>query len=84
MNDAKTYKKLKSNLPKLHSLSIVNIKIILWIGIFSALIPIALAQTGLFNVDTATDFAVTGIIFVLLIIVFKEVAKNFLKRLKGG
>ena len=60
----------------------MNRKIILWTGIFLINLQIAFAQTGIFNVDTATDFAVTGIIFVLLIIVFKEVAKNLFKRMK--
>jgi|TARA_Y100000310_G_C20675287_1_gene812680 hypothetical protein len=80
MNDANTYKKLKNNLNKLHSFSIVNKKIYLLIPVFILNISLAFAQTGLFTGTTATQFAVTGIIIIVLIIVIQEIFKKMFRK----
>ncbi len=55
-------------------------KIILWMAVFMLNIQLALAQTGLFVSSTATDFAVTGIVLVVIILVFKEVFNRMFKK----
>jgi len=43
-------------------------------------IPIAFAQTGLFNDATATTFAITGITIVVVIVVIAEIFKKLFKK----
>ena len=58
----------------------MNKKVILWISVFMLNIAVAHAQTGLFDSATAGQFAVTGIIIVVIIIVIKEIFKQFFSK----
>jgi len=62
----------------------MKIKKILTISVISmlSLVPVAFAQTGLFSGEGSSTFLQTGIIFIILIIIFKTVAKDFFKRKK--
>lgn len=42
-------------------------------------ITIASAQTGLFNTETGTQFAITGIIIVVIILVLRAIAQGKIK-----
>ncbi len=60
----------------------MNLKIILWVGMFIIQASLAFAQTGLFSAQTAGQFAVTGIQFVVLIIVARIIIKDLIRRRK--
>ncbi len=55
-------------------------KLLLWITVFLIQLVPVLAQTGLFTAEGAGNFALTGIIIVVIIIVFKELAKRAFKK----
>ncbi len=56
-------------------------KLVFWtIVLFVINLPIAFAQTGLFDAGNAGTFAITGITFVIVIIVLREVFKSFFKK----
>ncbi len=57
----------------------MNNKIFIWMSVFLMSITIASAQTGLFNTETGTQFAITGIIIVVIILVLREIAKGRIK-----
>ena len=58
----------------------MKIKILAWIIGMVLSSSIAFAQTGLFNDVTATTFATTGIIIVVVILVIKEMFKRFFNK----
>ena len=60
----------------------MNKKIYLWIGMFLMSINIAVAQTGLFSESGSNSFLITGIQFIVLIIVGKTVARNLFRKKK--
>lgn len=55
-------------------------KLIIWIAGILMSIPIAFAQTGLFDAGTAGTFAIAGITIIVIIIVFKELFKRFFRK----
>lgn len=60
----------------------MNYKLILWTSIFILNIQFALAQTGLFDAPTAGQFAVTGIVVIVIIFVFQDLFNRFIRRKK--
>ncbi len=58
----------------------MNKTIYLMIVMFLVVIQIAFAQTGLFTSEGAGQFAVTGIIIVVIIIAFREVFNRMRKK----
>ncbi len=55
----------------------MKMKIFIWIIGTLLLIPVALAQTGLFSTEGGTSLATFGILAVIAFFVIKEIAKNF-------
>ncbi len=54
-------------------------KLILWISVFFFNLSIALAQTGLFDTGTSQDFAILGIILIVVIIIGRNIVKGNFK-----
>lgn len=61
----------------------MNKKLLLYIGMFIITINIAVAQTGLFRAETGNSFLITGIQFIVLIVIGKIVARDFFRRMKS-
>lgn len=51
-------------------------KLMLWISVFLLNLNIALAQTGLFNADAGQDFALFGILAIVIILIIRSIVKG--------
>lgn len=55
-------------------------KMFLWMIVFMLNLTIVKAQTGLFDTGIAGTFATTGIVIIVVIIIFKEMFKRFFSK----
>ena len=57
----------------------MKLKLFIWISVLLLNLQIAFAQTGLFQSETGQQFAITGILLIVIIVIIRSVVKGRMK-----